>query len=39
MTSRYVAEPFNLLGIVAEVCRETGVAAWLDQLEPGRRKH
>ncbi len=39
MASRYVVEHLNHLGIVAEVCRETGVAAWLDQQEPGNRQH
>jgi len=29
----------NHLGIVAEVCREIGVAEWLDQQEPGNRQH
>jgi hypothetical protein len=34
MASRYVVEHLNHLGIVAEVCREIGVAAWLDQQDP-----
>ena len=38
MRSRYVVEHLNHLGIVAEVCREIGVAAWLDQQEPGNRQ-
>jgi len=38
MASRYVVEHLNHLGIVAEVCREIGVAAWLDEQEPGRRQ-
>src|SRR5262245_28935412 len=38
MASRYVVEHLNHLGIVAEVCREIGVAAWLDQQEPGNRQ-
>jgi hypothetical protein len=31
MASRFVVEHLNHLGIVAEVCREIGVADWLDQ--------
>ena len=38
MASPYVVEHLNHLGIVAEVCREIGVAAWLDEQEPGRRQ-
>jgi transposase len=38
MRSRYVVEHLNHLGIVAEVCREIGVADWLDQQEPGHRQ-
>jgi transposase len=38
MGSRYVVEDLNHLGIVAEVCREIGVAAWLDQQDPGNRQ-
>jgi hypothetical protein len=38
MGSRYVVEHFNHLGIVAEVCREIGVAAWLDQQDPSSRQ-
>ena len=38
MGSRYVVEHLNHLGIVAEVCREIGVANWLDQQEPGHRQ-
>jgi transposase len=38
MAARYVVEHLNPLGIVAEVCREIGVAAWLDQQEPGNRQ-
>ena len=34
MASRYVVEHLNHLGIVAEVCREIGVAAWLDERDP-----
>ena len=36
---QYVVEHLNHLGIVAEVCREIGVAQWLDQQEPGNRQH
>jgi transposase len=39
MASRYVVEHLNHLGIAAEVCREIGVAAWLDQQEPDNRQH
>src|SRR5260221_9945605 len=35
MASRYVVEHLHHLGIVAEVCREIGVADWVDQQEPG----
>jgi Domain of unknown function (DUF4277) len=38
MASAYVVEHLNHLGLVAEVCREIGVAAWLDQQEPGNRQ-
>src|SRR5262249_58698275 len=38
MGSRFVVEHLNHLGIVAEVCREIGVAEWLDQQEPGNRQ-
>jgi transposase len=38
MASRYVVEHLNHLGIVAEVCREIGVADWLDEQEPGHRQ-
>ena len=38
MASRHVVEHLNHLGIVAEVCREIGVADWLDQQEPGNRQ-
>jgi transposase len=38
MMSRIVVEHLNHLGIVAEVCREIGVAEWLDQQEPGHRR-
>ena len=39
MASAYVVEHLNHLGIVAEVCREIGVAEWLDQQDPGNRQH
>jgi len=39
MASPYVVEHLKHLGIVAEVCREIGVAQWLDQQEPGNRQH
>ncbi len=38
MASRYVVEHLNHLGIVAQVCREIGVADWLDQQEPSNRQ-
>jgi transposase len=38
MGARYVVEHLNHLGIVAEVCREIGVTAWLDQQDPGSRQ-
>jgi hypothetical protein len=38
MASRYVVDHLNHLEIVAEVCREIGVADWLDQQEPGNRQ-
>jgi transposase len=38
MASRYVVEHLNHLGIVAEVCREIGVAAWLDGHDPSSRQ-
>ena len=38
MASRYVVEHLNHLGLVAEICREIGVAEWLDQQEPGNRQ-
>src|SRR5215471_17279543 len=34
----YVNERLDHLGIVAGVCQEIGVAAWLDALEPGNRQ-
>ena len=38
MAVRYVVEHLNHLGIVAEVCREIGVAAWLDSHDPTSRQ-
>jgi len=38
MASQYVVEHLKHLGIVAEVCREIGVADWLDEQEPGNRQ-
>src|SRR5258708_1637143 len=38
MESRFVVEHLNHLGIVAEVCREIGVAEWLDQHDPTNRQ-
>ena len=39
MAPQHVVEHLNHLGIVAEVCREIGVAQWLDQQEPGNRQY
>ena len=39
MASRYVVEHLNHLGIVAQVCREIGVADWLDAQDPGHRQY
>ncbi len=38
MVTRFVVEHLNHLGIVAEVCREIGVAEWLNQQEPDNRQ-
>src|SRR5215469_14654687 len=38
MAARYVVEHLNHVGIVAEVCREIGVAAWLDEHDPSSRQ-
>jgi transposase len=35
----YSVEHLNHLGIVAKVCREIGVADWLDQHDPTGRQH
>jgi transposase len=39
MAQQYVVEHLNHLGIVAQVCREIGVAEWLDEQEPTKRQH
>lgn len=39
MAETYVVEHLNHLGIVAEVCREIGVAEWLDQQDPTHQQH
>src|SRR5260370_12801802 len=38
MASRFVVEHLKHLGIVAEVCRQIGVAEWLDQQDPTNRQ-
>jgi transposase len=38
MATQYVVEHLNHLGMVAEVCREIGVADWLDQHDPTSRR-
>jgi transposase len=38
MATRYVVEHLNHLGIVAQVCREIGVAMWLDGHAPTSRQ-
>jgi transposase len=38
MGSRYVVEHLNHLGIVAEVCRDIGLADWLDEQDPSSRQ-
>jgi transposase len=37
-TDRYVNERLDHLGIVAGVCQEIGLAAWLDAQDPGNRQ-
>jgi hypothetical protein len=37
-TDRYMNERLDHLGIVAGVCQEIGLAAWLDAQDPGNRK-
>ncbi len=37
-TDIYVNERLDHLGIVAGVCQEIGLAAWLDAQDPGNRK-
>src|SRR5258708_29712410 len=39
MAYEVVVEHLNHLGIVAEVCREIGVAEWLDAQAPTSRQH
>jgi hypothetical protein len=34
----YVNERLDYLGIVAGVCQEIGLAAWLDAQDPGSRQ-
>lgn len=38
-TDRYINERLDHLGIVAGVCQEIGLAAWLDAQDPGKRQH
>src|SRR5215469_11219789 len=38
MAEAYVVEHLNHLGIVAEVCREIGMAEWLNQQDPTRQQ-
>ena len=38
-STHYKIEHLNHLGIVAEVCREIGVADWLDQHDPANRQY
>ena len=35
---KYLNERLDHLGIVAGVCQEIGLAAWLDAQDPGNRK-
>jgi DNA-binding transcriptional LysR family regulator len=37
-TDRYMNERLDHLGIVAGVCQEIGLAAWLDAQGPGNRQ-
>ena len=37
-TEEYVNERLDYLGMVAGVCREIGLAEWLDPQEPGKRQ-
>jgi transposase len=39
MALEFVVEHLNHLGIVAQVCREIGVAEWLDAQSPTSRQH
>jgi len=36
-TDRYINERLDHLGIVAGICHEIGLAAWLDAQDPGHR--
>jgi hypothetical protein len=38
MAFAVVVEHLNHLGMVAEVCREIGVAEWLDAQDPASRQ-
>jgi hypothetical protein len=37
-TDMYINERLDHLGLVAGVCQEIGLAAWLDAQDPGNRK-
>ena len=37
-TDRYINERLDHLGIVAGVCQEIGLAAWLDAQDPSNRQ-
>ncbi len=37
-TDQYTNERLDHLGIVAGVCQEIGLAAWLNAQDPGNRK-
>src|SRR5215471_8203868 len=37
-TERYINERLDHLGIVAGICQEIGLAAWLDAQDPGNRQ-
>jgi transposase len=39
MAELYVVEHLNHLGIAAEVCREIGVAEWLNEQDPTHQQH
>ena len=38
MTERYINERLDHLGMVAGICQEIGLAAWLDAQDPGNRQ-